>query len=688
MDRDPEGQHVMSMRLSRVMKDIGVTKQGVATRRRKILTVEETSTYMLKKLFNIDCVTFIFGSQSEGTSTSGMKSDLDVFHCMMQVHVIVDWADWEPGEPRLLMIKNERSPPQHCCLQMVRDDCPLPVTTDMMPPSKEYEEIDGRVLVTNMISLDPYIRNIRKQGPSRSHFIGVDCVVAFYCQSVPKECQFLFTRPKPGHWPRHEILQEARQYGIFLVPQGHAESELSKLEWRFSTSLVERLLMFDLCIVKIRVYVFLKILRMSFFKPLVGDRLSTFHFKTALLFTVETYPPDIWQEHNLLQCAIYCLQTLQRWFKRRYCPHYTISGVDLFVGKLKKWELPLLSAFLSDVIDNIMIYVYQIEMDQIGDKMQSFIRSVHVSRVHVDAVTRFQKILLTAIPRFNRLHRACGVFQLIGKQRNGNSVEGAIVHSVKFTLQSLATTMASTCLRLPTLSNNLIYILTSGIDMCIEGSLDSDLTSGRLKLASMLYCTDQYERAELALAYTEGLLHDDVWQWCPCMRRAESLYTDRFLQRVHDLPGLEVIQSHVAVSVAFDSIESGCLPQFLEFEMYRTVGQEDKQHRHSELDDWMDHAIIDSIPFLYYLQYLTYRQLRKPERRVRALKKLHTYVFFESGGRGHIETALNVLGHCFELENMHIVAWACYARSLRLFPYNNAARWHIMRLLQQAAAQM
>ncbi|XP_052790044.1 uncharacterized protein LOC128224277 [Mya arenaria] len=680
MDRDPEGQRVMSMRLSRVMKDIGVNKQGVATRRREILTMEEWWTYTSKEVFNIDCVTFFFGSQSEGTTTFGMKSDLDIFNCCMQYHVIVDWADWEPGEPgepgelRLLMIKNERSPPQHCCLQMVRDDCPLPVTTDMMPPSIKYEEIDGRVLMPNSFF---YSNEPIKQGPSRSHLKGVDCIVALYCQSVPKECQFLFTRPKPGHWPRHEILQEARQYGIFLVPQGHAESDLSKLEWRFSTSLVERLLMFDLCIVKIRVYVFLKILRKSFFKPLVGDRLSTFHFKTALLFTVETYPPDIWQEHNLLQCAIYCLQTLQRWFKHRYCPHYTISGVDLFVGKLKKWELPLLSAVLSDVIDNIMVYIYQIEMDQIGDKMQSFIRSVHVSRVHVDAVTRFKKILLTAIPRYKYVGQMSILLKHNGEQINGNSEEAALVHSCKFGV--------STWLCFPTFFNN---ILAPFLDIINELSLDSDLTSSRLKYASRLYCTDQYERAKLALAYTEGLLHDDVWQWCPCMRRAESLYTDRFLQRVHDLPGLEVIQSHVAVSVAFSSMEAGCLPQFLEFEMQRTVGQGDKQHRHSELDDWMDMAIIDSIPFLYYLQYLTYRQLGEQERRVRSLKKLHTYVFFESGDRGHIETALNVLGHCFELENMHIVAWACYARSLRLFPYNNAARWHIMRLLHQAAAQM
>ncbi|XP_052790140.1 uncharacterized protein LOC128224364 [Mya arenaria] len=371
MDRDPDDQQLRSLRLSRVLRDIGVTRQMVVRRRETFLMTEKMDNVVNTIRYNRRYNIFVVGSQSEGTTTLGMNSDLDVLNCDNDFTVITDWADWEPGKICLLVIKNDDSPPQHCSLQILSCDCPLPETMDMVPAEWDVEEgKDGRVLLTNTwmdgVMKQECGRLFRKKGPSRSADNDVDSVTAFSYSGPMPECNFLFTRPKPGHWPRPEILAKARLCEIFLVPQGHAESDQSKLEWRFSTLLIERLIMFDLNILKIQVYTFLKILRKTFFKPLVGDRLSTFHFKTALLFTLETYPPEIWQERNLLQCVIYCLKTLQRWFKLRYCPHYTISGVDLFVGKLRKWEFPLLSTVLSDMIDNIMDYVSQIEMDQIG----------------------------------------------------------------------------------------------------------------------------------------------------------------------------------------------------------------------------------------------------------------------------------------------------------------------------------
>ncbi|XP_052790128.1 uncharacterized protein LOC128224351 [Mya arenaria] len=660
MDRDPEGQQVMSLRLSRVLRDIGVTRQNVTRRRRTYLIQEK----MTNDIYYNDSRKkyFVFGSQSEGTTTLGMESDTDVLICFNGFSVIKDWADWEPGKKCLLLIKNDRSPPQHCCLQILKNTW---IDSGM-------EQGFGRLF--------------RKQGPSRSAQKDVDIIYAFRYNGPLFECNFLFTRPKPGHWPRHETLAKARQCETFLVPQGHAESDQSKLEWRFSTSLIERLLMFDLNILKIQVYTFLKILRKSFFKPLVGDRLSTFHFKTALLFTLETYPPEIWQERNLLQCVIFCLKTLQRWFNLRHCPHYTISGVDLFVGKLRKWEFPLLSAVLSDMIDNIMDYVTQIEMDQIGERIVD--RSKAVSTIYQNTLatvkecfdanmTEIISVYFFSTIKRNNISKTKNIIIKIQEILNESDIRAELQHAVKWMYQYIATMAASACLHWNQPIPPDIYRL-------YEASLDSDLTSSRLKLASMLYCSGQYERAELVLAYTESLLHADVWQWTPCVGRPVLKSTERFLQKVYQIPVLEVIKRHVACSVVFNSLEICCVPGFLVYEMHRTIRPEDFHHRRKSFDDWMDLVVIDSKPFMFYLQYLTFRQLGEEERRLEALHKLYNYVCFESKTSGHIETALHVLGHCFELENHYDCAWACYDKSLEFFPYNNAARWHIMRLLQKA----
>ena len=96
---------------------------------------------------------------------------------------------------------------------------------------------------------------------------------------------------------------------------------------------------------------------------------------------------------------------------------------------------------------------------------------------------------------------------------------------------------------------------------------------------------------------------------------------------------------------------------------------------------------------MYYLQYLTYRELglksndgtirdRMEGARVEAVEKLGAYVE-EHNGYGHIETVSNLVGHCFELEEMYDQALEWYLESLSAMPRNNAAKWHISLLFHK-----
>ncbi|XP_052777198.1 uncharacterized protein LOC128214660 [Mya arenaria] len=211
-----------------------------------------------------------------------------------------------------------------------------------------------------------------------------DHVQAYHCDQLPKEFKFMFNRPRPGHWPRPDTLVGARQTGVFLVPQGYTESPskqtmsrstafmvpskltsypYSKWQWRFSTSLMERFLIFDFSPVQVKVYTLTKIIRKTFLKPVFGDRFSTFHIKTAMMFTIENYPLDIWREDNIVQCVSLLLATTKRWLKQKYCPHFTISGVNLFIGKLNNWELSKLCSIISILINTEMQCLFYTRMD-------------------------------------------------------------------------------------------------------------------------------------------------------------------------------------------------------------------------------------------------------------------------------------------------------------------------------------
>ena len=123
-------------------------------------------------------------------------------------------------------------------------------------------------------------------------------------------------------------------------------------------------MMFDFNTVQVKVYTLTKIMRF-FFKPVFGDRFSTFHLKTAMMFTIENYQPTIWREDNIVQCVCLLLTTVERWLKHKYCPHFKISGVNLFVGKLNFWELPKLCSIISDLINTKLQCLLYSPMDNI-----------------------------------------------------------------------------------------------------------------------------------------------------------------------------------------------------------------------------------------------------------------------------------------------------------------------------------
>ncbi|XP_052774685.1 uncharacterized protein LOC128213175 [Mya arenaria] len=715
---DRESMQQLSLHLSRVLGDIGVSRY-IRTRRRRTFLMDETLDRIGDELAGRNITTYIFGSQTEGTTTLGMKSDRDYLVCNNDWPVILDWSEWRQGKANLLVVKNEQSPPQHCWLQRVRSDLPLPVTEVNRP--SDMVDSEGRVLRTNtFIEMHEKIRQMStsgemvQHGPSRSWNEMQDHIVAYHCTSLPEECKFLFCRPRPGHWPRPDTLAMARQTGVFLVPQGYTEDPsrpvkcrsttfhvpvenmhypLYKREWRFSTSIMERLLVFDMNIIQHKVYVFLKMLRKSIIKQVVDDRFSTFHVKTAILFTIETYPPNIWSEDNLVQCVIYCLTTLLRWLKIRLCPHYTISGVNLFTGKLFKHEQYKLHSMITEIIYSNFQCLYTIEMDDLGRRMSSVISSqiigvdtrctlyqVQMVELYIWWAASFkQKHIVLLINDKSDLNQSLiEHFETLNVLKNNGTkiVQEAASLLIPSVCGALASIKASRC----------IYQgqpVTHNILQLYQLSFDSDLLSSRLKFASMLYCSGQYEAAANCLTYCEGLMGPAMWQRCGCKGRQRTQPTNEFEEKTVNTPFKDMLQKYTALDVTFTRDDIRCVPKHLVYEMFRTAGDEDRQQRHPAFHyEWMDYIVIDCVPFLHYLQYLTHRQLNQHDRKLRALNNLYFYIS-SSEGHGHIDTAWNMLGHCYELENELDLARVCYTESLQLYPRNNAANWHVARIMHQ-----
>ncbi|XP_052769320.1 uncharacterized protein LOC128209351 [Mya arenaria] len=235
---------------------------------------------------------------------------------------------------------------------------------------------------------------------------------------------------------------------------------------------------------------------------------------------------------------------------------------------------------------------------------------------------------------------------------------------------TLASMLASRC----------IYLgqpITQDIFNWYQLSFDSDLMSSRLKFASMLYCSRQYEEAAEVLTYCEGLLGPEVWQCCGHDGRKCLKSSTEFGNKLIFNSNTEMLKKYTMMCITFTKEEMNCIPQHLAFEMLRSIEGEDRP----EHERWMNHVVTDCVPFLYYLQHLTNWELHQPQRAQAALHNLHEYTV--GTDFGHIDTAHNMLGHCYELQNRLDLAWMCYNRSMEIYDTYNVSIWHAARILHQ-----
>jgi hypothetical protein len=151
MFQEPDYRENLSLMLSEVLHDIGVNERIVMGRRRGFM-LRETIGNITFRLTDLNVTFYHLGSQSEGTTTIGLDSDIDILACDHYVNIIQDWSEWEHGKKNYLMIQDENTTPGYCFLQALRDDEPLPET--VIPDENHITDRRGRILYKNTMIND------------------------------------------------------------------------------------------------------------------------------------------------------------------------------------------------------------------------------------------------------------------------------------------------------------------------------------------------------------------------------------------------------------------------------------------------------------------------------------------------------------------------------------------------------
>ncbi|KAH3690804.1 hypothetical protein DPMN_191660 [Dreissena polymorpha] len=683
------------------LDDSGAGKATVLERRRTYLRMEHIE--ILRQQIqgkNSEC--FHFGSQSEGTTTPGLQSDIDFLYSNHIYNIMTVWEDWKAGIWNHLMLHDDTTPPQQYLLQVIQSNTPEPMTS--LTSDMFVRKDSGQILLSaerwkNVIAYEKRgTEEATKNGPSVSWIPNWDIVHAFHVRKPLPEIQHWIDRCRGKHWPTVQLLEAARIAPCFLVPAGHPDSDYKREEWRLSPNLIERMLIFSFNMTQIKCYIVLKLIKKSLFANIVGDAITSFHCKTIMFFTIERTHPSLWCEHNLMFVLLLCLHVLRRWLRLGRLPHYIIEGVNLFDGKLSQLLQKRLLVYIDSLIRNNLQDVFCIGIDNISCRLQS---------CSMRSIVQAGELRGACLRNSIRLLLKCECLKTLAERLRYLKYEQSIYHNtfmqqlkhlirtfLENSTNGISKTAALECIK---------YVYTLQISVqtsyylrlrnVLDGeklrraqySFNLDIASSRLKFASILYSSGNLQATVRVLEEVERRFHSEVKAVCGCGSILGAMDLKVFANMLSGKTENECSESQFALCVSFSRQESYCTPLILLFEMNRNITQEEVTKRTPSEKQWMDFAEVDARSFLYYLQYLTYGGLgeRYNQRHVLGVFKSYIYDMRNKIHLYHPETVFNLLGHCYEMEGDYAGALQCYEVSLSYYDTNNAANWHVRRILRR-----
>ncbi|XP_053377443.1 uncharacterized protein LOC128545892 [Mercenaria mercenaria] len=659
----------MSETLSKALSDRGVDESIVLKRRRAAL-LEENMETISSQLQNLNFTAYHFGSQSEGTTIMDLNSDSDILICVNDFNVIQDISDWKPDVKTLMMIQDDTVSPGYCLLQPLGE---LPNCTNHLRERK------GKILLKNKYLADAGLRNALYEGQiihgpaitlqNQPGLNDHDFVYVFPCKSWPLQARQWLDWQGVGQWPSADMRRYCGSTGCFLVGTGSKGSEHEELEWRISTSLAERRLMFSLNITQIRCYVLMKMILKRFIKPYFKDTISSFMCKTVMFHCIANTHSNIWRENNLYGCLSLCLFVLHHCILNENCPHFIIPGNNLMKGKIPHTDKPYI---LQKIRDNLAHW-WIIPPRNVGDVLSGQILKPltcsieHVNRSFLNLFIYKNSSNEEVVQTLQKYITKLAVLN----QREGVDKTACRLLEQRF-CTSLGTVLASQSIQLDnTVSEEALTWISLG--------LNTDVSSSKLKLASIYYCIGDTHKTEITLRNIERSYDlNTVEPICGCHFYNTEALRKGFFEKANDHSYEEAMQHITALCVKFLPYEIKCAPHELQYEMYRST-KADLAFRPPD-ENWIKWAVVDSLPYLYFLQYKTYKSLGKQDEKKRALSNLLKTTDREPN-LGHKETALNLLGQCMEQEDRATDALHCYSKSLNLRKNYNAAKIHICRLL-------
>ncbi|XP_053381493.1 uncharacterized protein LOC128549148 isoform X2 [Mercenaria mercenaria] len=629
----------VSLCLSEVLEALGVNERTVNKRRElyhQAEVIREMGFHLTSKICNIptfsDTKIYHFGSKIEGSTTLGLKSDVDLVYCTPKLITVIESISEKSGSIKdVLIVKNDATPYGHCRLRIVNIDGKRFQSKDMY-----YYDSNGSNFLPNTYLEDgsedftsklmPRLRH----GPS-SYYMNTDNIMAI---NLPPALSMTTKNVNCFNWPAKALTDKLRKAGGLLVPIGHSQSENAHIEWRISYSFAERLLIFDFNITQLRCLVLLKMIKKTFLQPIVGDEFTSYHCKTTLFHTIARTRSSLWREDRLFDCLMCCFSTLQQFLSHHFCPHFFDQKVNLFIGKLTPNCCKKLSVVIEHFRNDNLRSLQQVQTDDLGARILNKTtvlgrtcfqcRELVENQMLIDIVYDRLRFLIEYsrhpyIHMYNshptlkkQIYAGFKLFkELMHIMKYGNDTERAVsrLFVPHFAAKHASLMSAYRMKKKQPVSENIIDLFKIGFQ--------TDATSSRLKLASVLFSNGEISQTNTILNEVENKLSLSVLPTCFVFVFTFAFQWENFYKMASENSDVISCSHAFSLCVEFMRNDVWCCPLGLR----RSLITKEKSREDIASFGVQFGKEVDSKTILYYLQFLTYARLSS-QLKTKALKNL------------------------------------------------------------------
>lgn len=582
----------------------------------------------------------LIGSLGDGIDY--FRLDLNDFFIQKNIYILPDNNHWNPLIENKTVFLAEYKSPGFCMLKYV--------TGPIFSEEVYFANSEFQVY----FSSSKFLKKCMELIPSNSYSEGPVVVINGKRKTIalpvfgwPPIAMEWLTRDRARSWPSPETVQKIVKDGCQCVATGHPSSDTKDHEWQLSFSAAECALVHSMDHATFTLYQIMRILiheRLNDFDG-CGDLISSYMIKYLIFWVCEDKIPNLISAGNLKQSIQICLTHLEEWVRKGYIPHYFIPERNLIETQMSPLQKAKVLERLITIRGELLTELLSCPSFEIVKNDVSANPPIPVDGIDITSDVlkarceyAFFKCVgvgyLSAI-RWSRTQRYLQNVEDVVVSDTLRDIQRDALKQIYYRVASAAGRVVYRILQIPH-ANRRRYLLLRLAETFLKVGCASDVTSGKLALASFYFCTGKIRKCILV---TDALLQT-ILPFTVYLRDFRQMSDNSNRQKLYQsvissdsLPLSTKMKRGCVIDIELFGSTS-LWPDAIDLEM-KIYGPKPRL------------IIVPALVYLHFLRFLSFEGINNSEMKMEALTNLAAIAYDDEHNNGSFLT-YNIIGICHQ----------------------------------------